>query len=210
MERIIKSYKQFFDSLQIDTNLQIIDLNESLGLMFDSIMRSIGAEEKDVFLTLRLPEEYSDKLDINYLQDDVVFINSLASIGLKKSSLQNSEDFETYLSKPCRFMMIYNIESNELENPVYIMIQSWNESLDKWENLKLYKINGDVKRFYDKLSSKVISIEVDGEKYIYNSTNKNEWILQTPDKENKRFKKYLRRDELEELLKGKDIKLHIV
>lgn len=206
----IKSYQQFFDSLQIDTSFGLLDLNESLGIMFDSIMSSIGAEEKDIFDTFRLPEDYMDKLNLDYLVDDVVFINSLASIGLKKSTLQNSEDFETYLTKPCRFMMIYAVESNELENPNFILIQSWNNSLDKWENLRLYKINGDIRKFYDKLSSKIIEIEEDGENYIYNSTNKNEWILQNIEKENKKFKKYLRKDELEEILKSRNIKLRII
>jgi hypothetical protein len=134
----------------------------------------------------------------------------LASIGLKKSVLQKSDDYETYLNKPCRFMMIYNVESNELEDPIFILIQSWNDSIEKWEYLKLYKFNGDVKKFYDKLSSKIIEIELEDEKYIYNSTNKNEWLLQNSEKANKKFKKYLRKEELEDLLKDRRIKLRIV
>lgn len=210
MNKKLKSYKQFFDSLQIDLSVELIDINESLGLMYDNILKSIGAEEMSVIQTFKLPENYEEKLDLDYLHDDIVFINSLASIGLKKSQLQNSEDYETYLSRPCRFMMIYNVESNELENPVFILIQSWSDSLKRWEGLKLYKFNGDVKKFYDKLSSKIIEIELGEDKFIYNSTNKNEWILQNSDKENKKFKKYLRREELEDLLKDKRIKLRIV
>ncbi len=210
MNKRLKSYKQFFDSLQIDLSIDLIDINESLGVMYDSILKSIGAEEMDIFKTFKLPEDYLDRLDLEILHDDVVFINSLASIGLKKSQLQNSDDYETYLTRPCRFMMVYNVESNELENPIFILIQSWNESLKKWESLKLYKFNGDVRKFYDKLSSKIIEIEIDDEKFIYNSTNKNEWILQNSDKANKRFKKYLRKEELEELLKDRSIKLRIV
>ncbi len=210
MKKLIKSYQEFQESLQIDLNLQMIDVNESLGLMFDSIMSSIGAEEKDIFDTFKLPQDYSNKLDLDYLSDDIVFINSLASIGLKKSSLQNSDDYETYLTKPCRFMMIYRVESNELENPIFIVIQSWNETLKSWESLRLYQFTGDVKKFYDKLYSKIIEIEKDGINYIYNSTNKNEWILQNSEKETKRFKKYLRREDLEEILKERNIKLRII
>lgn len=210
MNKRLKSYKQFFDSLQIDLSVELIDINESLGVMYDNILKSIGAEEMDIFKTFKLPEDYLDRLDLETLHDDVIFINSLASIGLKKSQLQNSDDYETYLTRPCRFMMIYNVESNELENPVFILIQSWNDSLKKWEGLKLYKFNGDVKKFYDKLSSKIIEIEVGDEKFIYNSTNKNEWILQNSDKANKKFRKYLRKEELEDLLKDRSIKLRIV
>jgi len=210
MNKRLKSYKQFFDSLQIDLSVELIDINESLGVMYDNILKSIGAEEMDIFKTFKLPEDYLDRLDLETLHDDVIFINSLASIGLKKSQLQNSDDYETYLTRPCRFMMIYNVESNELENPVFILIQSWNDSLKKWEGLKLYKFNGDVKKFYDKLSSKIIEIEIGDEKFIYNSTNKNEWILQNSDKANKKFRKYLRKEELEDLLKDRSIKLRIV
>ena len=124
MAKMIKSYSQFFDSLQI-TISGTMGLRESLGVMYDAIMSSIGAEEVDLINTLKLPTEYSDKLTLDFLSDDIVFINSLASLGLKKSPMQNSEDFETYLSRPCRFMMVYNVESNELENPAFIMIQSW-------------------------------------------------------------------------------------
>jgi hypothetical protein len=210
MNKRLKSYKQFFDSLQIDLSVNLIDINESLAMMYDSIMKSIGAEEMDIFKTFKLPQDYTDKLDLEFLHDDIIFINSLASIGLKKSVLQKSDDYETYLNKPCRFMMIYNVESNELEDPIFILIQSWNDSIEKWEYLKLYKFNGDVKKFYDKLSSKIIEIELEDEKYIYNSTNKNEWLLQNSEKANKKFKKYLRKEELEELLKDRRIKLRIV
>jgi hypothetical protein len=209
MSRIIKSYSQFFDSLQI-TISGSMGISESLGVMYDAIMSSIGAEEVDLMDTLKLPGDYQDRLSLDFLSDDIVFVNSLASLGLKKSGLQNSEDFETYLSRPCRFMMVYNVESNELENPVFILIQSWNESLSDWETLRLFRLNGDVKKFYDKLSSKVIQIEKDGKKYIYNSTNRNEWVLQNPDRADKRFKKYLRTPELEEILKEEGIKLHII
>jgi hypothetical protein len=208
MAKLIKSYSQFFDSLQI-TISGTMGLRESLGVMYDAIMSSIGAEEVDLINTLKLPTEYSDKLTLDFLSDDIVFINSLASLGLKKSPMQNSEDFETYLSRPCRFMMVYNVESNELENPAFIMIQSWNETLSKWEDLRLFKLTGDVKRFYDKLSSKNIQIELDGKTYVYTSTNRNEWTLQTPDRADKRFKKYLRTEELEDILRQEGVRLQI-
>jgi hypothetical protein len=45
--------------------------------------------------------------------------------------------------------MFYNIESNELENPAYLIFQVWHESLNKWDDVKLYKINDNVQKFYD-------------------------------------------------------------
>jgi hypothetical protein len=185
-------------------------LSESLGVMYDAIMSSIGAEEVGLMDTLKLPSDYQDRLSLDFLSDDIVFINSLSSLGLKKSTLQNSEDFETYLSRPCRFMMVYRVESNELENPAFLLIQSWNESTSAWETLRLYKMNGDVNKFYEKLSSKVIQIKKGDKSYVYGSTNKNEWTLQNAEKGDGKFKKYLRTDELEELLKSEGAELKIV
>jgi hypothetical protein len=88
-------------------------------------------------MTFKLPkEDFKDKLDLDFLEDNVEFINSLSSIALKKSTVSNSDDYETFLNKPCRFMFIFNIESNELENPAYLIFQVWHESLNKWDDVK--------------------------------------------------------------------------
>jgi hypothetical protein len=204
----LKTYRNYLESIKIDVAIVNIDMNESLGIYYESILKSIGAEEVDIFDTFHLPKDgFSDKLNLDILTSNTEFINSLSSIGLKKSNLQNTDDFETFSSKPCRFMLIYNIESNELENPIYMTFQTWNETLKKWDDTKLYKINGDIKGFYDKLSSKVIEIDNKGDKYIYNTSNGNEWILQNTDRENETFKKYFRKDEFEKLIN--DIKATI-
>ena len=62
----------------------------------------------------------------------------------------------------------------------------------------------------DKLSSKVIEIEDDGEKYIYQSANKNELVLQNTEKENDIYKKYFRKDEFEKLLQDRKVKINII
>lgn len=209
--KYIKGYKKFSESLKFDLSIVNIDINESLSIWYDALLGSVGAQEVDVFDTFKLPkDDYIDKLDLEYLSDNIEFINSLSSIGLKKSGVQSSDDFETFVNKPCRFMMIYNIESNELENPNYLLIQSWNETLNKWENSKLYKVNDDIKKFYDKLSSKTIEIDDNGEKYIYGTSNGNEWILQNPDKQNDTFQKYLRKDDFESLIKDKKVKIKVI
>jgi hypothetical protein len=178
---------------------------------YDALLDSVGAEEIDMFDTFKLPkDDYIDKLDLEYLSDNIEFINSLSSIGLKKSNIQNSEEFETFVNKPCRFMFIYNIESNELENPNYLLLQSWNDTLQKWDNSKLYKVNDNVNKFYDKLSSKVIEVEDNGEKYIFSSSNGNEWVLQNVEKENDKFKKYFRKDEFEEFISSNKFKIRII
>jgi hypothetical protein len=98
----------------------------------------------------------------------------------------------------------------EIENPKYILFQSWNDSLGKWEDTKLFKVNGEIKNFYDKLSSRVIEIDDGENKYIYQTSNKNEWSLLNGEKENKDFKKYLRSDEFEDLINRKGLKVNII
>jgi len=202
----LKNFSSFFESYLItveypETSISNLDLNESLNLFYENILKSIGAEESDLFQSFNLPkDEYKNKVNLDILSDNIEFINSLSSIGLKKSFLQSTDDLETFVNKPCRFLMIYRIEANELENPDYILFQSWNDTLGKWEDTKLYKITGNIKSFYDKLSSKVIEIIHDDESYIYQSSNKNEWELQNLDRENDTFKKYFRKEEFEKFI----------
>jgi hypothetical protein len=210
--RKIKTYNQFKESLVIDLNFQgIEDLLESLTVWYDALLSAIGAEELNIFDTLKLPQDdFLNKLDLDTLGDNVEFINSLSSISLKKSPLENSENYQTFLNKPCRFMFLYDINSNELENPIYIMMQVFNETLNKWEDLKLYKIGDDIKKFYDKLTSRTIEI-VDGDQnYIYTSDNANEWTLQNKDNLNDIYKEVFRKEEMQDLLKDKNVKVNII
>jgi len=209
--KFLKNFKKYQESIKIEFGIINIDINESLGLLYGNILKSIGAEESDIFDTFHLPkDDFADKMNLDLLTTNTEFINSLSSIGLKKSNITNSEDFETFFKKPCRFMMIYRVEANELENPNYIIFQPWSETLDKWEDCKLYKVNGDIKNFYDKLSSKVIEVEDGGNKYIYQTSNGNEWTLQNVDKSNDIFKKYFRRDEFEKVLRDRKSSINII
>lgn len=210
--KYLKKYSSFKESVLVDLNIQsVADILESLTIWTDSLLEAIGAEELDIFDTFKLPsEDYKDKLDLDYLENNVEFINSLTSIALKKSEMKLSEDYQTFLNKPCRFMFIYGIDKNELENPSYLIFQSWNETLNKWEDLKLYKIYENIQRFYDKLISRTIEIVDGGDKYIYMASNANEWVLQNTEKENDIYKRVFRKEELEDLLSKQNIKVNIL
>jgi hypothetical protein len=210
--KYLKKYNKFKESILVDLNIQsVADILESLTIWSDSLLEAIGAEEVDMFDTFKLPmEDYKDKLDLDYLENNVEFINSLSSIALKKSEVKLSDDFSTFINKPCRFMFIYDINSNELENPNYLIFQSWNETLNKWEDVKLYKIHGDVQKFYDKLTSRTIELIDGDENYIYNVSNSNEWVLQNVEKENDIYKRTFRKEELQDLLKERKIKVNIL
>jgi hypothetical protein len=210
--RKLKTYNQFKESLVIDLNFQNVeDLLESLTIWHDALLSAIGAEEIDLFDTFKLPtDDFSQNLDLDFLSDNIEFINSLSSLALKKSALENSDDYQTFLNKPCRFMFIYNINSNELENPIYLLFQIWNETSDNWQDVKLYKVNDDSKKFYDKLTSRTIEIVDGDENYIYETSNGNEWVLQNSDKENDVYKKTFRKEELQELLKDRKVSINII
>lgn len=207
----LKPYLKYLESIKFDLAIVNVDINESLGIYYENILKSIGAEEIDMFDTFKLPkDDFNDKLNLDVLTNNPEFINSLSSIGLKKSMVQLSTDYETFLNKPCRFMLIYRVEANELESPSYILFQAFNQTLDKWEDSKLYKVNGDIKSFYDKLSSRVIEVEDGDNKYIYSTSNNNEWVLQNPDKANDIFKKYFRKEEFEKLINDNKVKINII
>jgi hypothetical protein len=72
----IKTYNQFKESLVIDLSFQgIEDLLESLTIWYDALLSAIGAEEVNIFDTLKLPtDDFSDKLDLDILGDNVEFI----------------------------------------------------------------------------------------------------------------------------------------
>jgi hypothetical protein len=105
-------------------------------------------------------------------------------------------------------MFIYKIEQNELENPIYILFQT--KDGDKWDDAKLYKIEDDIKRFYDKLSSRTIEIVDGDENYIYTTSNGNDWELQNSDKANDIYKNNFRKDEIMKLLDDRHLKLNII
>jgi hypothetical protein len=206
----IKSYSKYKESIVIDLQYAV-DLMESLSIWHDALLDSIGSKEVDIFETFKLPKDfYTGRLDIDFLHDNIEFVNSLSSIALKISEVQSTKDFQCFINKPCKFMFIYGIEKNELERPEYILFQVWNELIQKWDEVKLYKVNGDTKAFYDKLSSKTIEILDGDENYIYTTSNVNEYELQNLDKENDIYKRFFRKDEFEKLLSDRKVKINVI
>ena len=207
----IKTYKQFKESLVIDLALMSVDILESMNIWHDVLLTSINAEEKDIYDTLKLPKDfYEGRLTLDFVSDNIEFINSLSSLALKKSAVQNTDDYQTFVNKPCKWMFIYDISSNELENPVYILFQTWNETIKEWEEIKFFKINGDAKNFYDKLTSKTIEVTDGDENFIYVTADGNTWELQNLDSENDVYKRYFRKDELQKLLDERKVKVSII
>jgi hypothetical protein len=206
----LKPYKKYLES--IESSVFITNILESLNVVYDDLLASISAEKKEIFEELRLSKDiFLDNLhDLEFLSENVDFINSLSSLGLKISEVKNSNDFSTFLIKPCRFMFIYDINSNELENPVYILIQIWIDNLNVWSDVSLYKISGNVNRFYDKLTSKTIEVIEGDQKWIYQTSNGNEWLLQNIEQENDIYQLEFRKEFFMNLLDERKPEVSII
>lgn len=209
--KYLKEFKNYINESTFDLNYQSFDdIMESLNIWHDSLLTSINAEEVNIYEEFSLlMEDYQDKLEIDYLSNNTEFINSLSSLGLKKSEVKNSDDYETFLNKPCKYMFIYDKNANELQNPEYLLFQVWNDTLEKWDDASLYKVNDDVKRFYDKLSSRTIEIIDGNDNYIYDTSNGTEWNLQNIESKNDIYKKVLRRKEIQDLVNNRKVKVNI-
>lgn len=210
----IKTFNSFKESIQIDFDTQnLSDLLESLTIWEDSLLSSIKAEKEDIKKVFDDIKKYKGKVDIDSLSEDSNFMESLSNIGLRKSNVQNTSDFETFLGKPLKFMPIFRVEDNDLMNPMFILIQSYNGSKDGWDDIRLYKVNDDIKKFYDKLSSKTIEIIDNKTKnsYIYITSNSgNDWELKNLNDENDTFKRYLQNSDLEQMASNKSITVNII
>lgn len=210
----LKSYKKYLESVEYieSGSVFITNILESLNVVYDDLLASISAEPKDIYEEFRLPkEDFTDNLhDLEFLSENVEFLNSLASLGLKTSEIKNSDDFTTFLIKPCRFMFIYDINSNELENPEYILIQIWIDNLNIWNEVSLYKVSGDVNRFYNKLTSRTIEIIEGDQKWIYQTNNGSEWWLQNTEQENDVYQREFRKQYFMELLDERKPEIRII
>lgn len=209
MMKYIKDYKKFTESIVLDSNIEeIIDITESLSVIDDTLLSSIKAEEKEMSLVFDYLSD--DNKSIETIIKDSEFIHQISKLGFRISESFNTDDYETFINKTIKFVLIYLKDSNDLTNPEYIITQTWNESINKWEKVKLYKVNDDIKNFYDKLSSKTVQITDNEINYIYKTGNSgNNWILQT-DNVSDDFRKEMSKDDLKKISKRKGIKITII
>ena len=77
--KLIKTYSQYRESLNIDLRYHAIDLMESLNIWHDALLSAIAAKEEDIYDVFSLPKEFSGKLNLDFLEDSVEFINSFVT-----------------------------------------------------------------------------------------------------------------------------------
>lgn len=180
------------ESFKLEEPKTMSELLEKLSVVEQNILDSIKAEQINIegFFNKKLPTN-----NLENLINNTEFNGLLRVKGLTRGNVEQTDDYETFLLTPFKYLLIKAKEKSELHNPDFIVLQTFNPTEQNWNKLKMYKINGDFKNFYDKLTNRTIEIEHGGKNYLYQTSNKNQWEL-TNQEETDQFPKYLRKEQL--------------
>lgn len=92
-----------------------------------------------------------------------------------------------------------------------MVIQTKYRNKPNWESIKMYKVNDNIRNFYDKLSSRTIEITKGGKNYIYRTSNAgNDWSLQNIQNRDNIYKDIMSNDEIRATLKDGQSKIKVV
>ena len=181
-----------FESFKIDEPSTMDELLEKLSVVEESLLDSVGAEKVDISMFI---DSDSNINDLDDLVLNASFNKVLNMKGLKRANVEHTDDYETFLLSPFKFCLIYEKDKNSLHNPDYLLLQTFNSTQQTWNIIRLFKINGDFSNFYKKLTNRTIELSDNGETFIYQTSNKNQWDLINRES-NKSFPKKLRKEEL--------------
>lgn len=206
----------FENAIEMQEIFNDADILESIVTETDELLKSIKAKEVDLFRTFELsPDKLNSNFTIQELYDNIYFNKSLLKNGYKKNKIESTEETETFIDNTLdvKFFSIFRKEASELEKPEYIIFQSKKRNDKKWDNVKCYKVNDNMRNFYDKLTNKSIEIRKGDKTYIYVTSNSgNDWKLQKSSKnqENDKFKEYMTKDEIKAVLLDDDVSITIL
>ena len=210
------TYKQFLleNKQEMIEVFGDIDILESIVTDSEALLKSINAEEVNLFKIFNLNvDSFETHVDIEHLYEDEEFNKQLKSLKYKKTNLEETEESETFIDKTIdiKFFLIHKEEQSELDQPDYIIYQSKKRGEFKWENIKCYKVNEDMRNFYDKLTSKTVEISKGDKKYIYLTSNGGvEWNLQNVNDEDEIFKRDMEDNDIKAILVDEDISITII
>jgi hypothetical protein len=212
--KTLKNYNTFlFENMEMIEVFNDADILESIVTDSNSLLNSIKAEEVDLFQSFKFnPDDISSNISIEELYDNKSFNESLNKKDFKKNELESTEETETFIEDTIvvKFFSVYDKDASELEQPKYIIYQSKKKSAKDWEPLKCYKVNDDMKHFYDKLTNKSVEIKKSGKTYLYTTSNSgNDWQLQSQSEEGN-FKEYMSNDDIKAVLLDDDVSITIL
>jgi hypothetical protein len=213
----INNYNQFL--FETATEMKEIfndaDILESIVTDSDALLKSIEAQEIDLYTTFELnPDKLKTGYNIEELYDSDLFNSSLDKKGYKKNELESTEETETFIEETVqiKFFSIYTKKQSELEQPKYIVYQSKNKKDSTWNKLKTYSVNGDMQKFYNKLTNKTVEIKKSDKIYIYQTSNSgNDWGLKkNQESPTDTFKDFMTNDEIKAVLVDDDVSITII
>ena len=213
--KTLKNYNTFiFESaIEMVEVFNDADILESIVTDSDSLLKSIKAEEVDLFQSFKFnPDDISSNVSIEELYDNKPFNDSINKKNFKKNELESTEETETFIDDTIvvKFFSVYEKDASELEQPKYIIYQNKKKTSNDWEPVKCYKVNDDMKHFYDKLTNKSVEIKKSGKTYLYNTSNSgNDWVLQAQSEEGD-FKEYMSNDDIKAVLLDDDVSITIL
>lgn len=211
----IKNYNTFIfeNAIEMVEVFNDADILESIVTDSNDLLKSIKAEEVDLYQTFTLnPDDLKSNFSIEELYENDSFNESLNKSKYKKNELESTEETETFIDNTIliKFFSLYEKNASELEQPKYIIYQSKKRNDSKWDNVKCYKVNADMKHFYDKLTNKSVEIKKGDKTYVYVTSNSgNDWQL-SGEKESDKFKKFMNNDDIKAILSDDDVSITIL
>lgn len=149
--------------------------NEKFKIGLNDILKSIEAVEINPVLKLKINVlDFKSLKNLQDLKNSNKIKNILKEINIKISKIYKIDKNSTFIDSSFKYC---TLNSNEKDGiPLYLI-------LEKDNILKFYSIEGDFNDFYNKLSTKKIAINKNGNEYIYQTTNygKN-WYILNPSK----------------------------
>ena len=214
----INNYNQyvFEQATEMEEIFNDADILESIVTDSDALLKSIEAEEIDLFTTLKVnKDEIKNNITIQELYDNKIFNLRLEKMGYKKNELESTDETETFIDETVqiKFFSIYKSNQTELEQPKFIVYQSKNVKDTKWNPIKAYSVNGDMQKFYTKLTNKTVEIKKGTRTYVYLTSNSgNDWQLQKhqDNQDNETFKDMMSNDDIKAVLVDDDVSITII
>jgi hypothetical protein len=214
----INNYNQYIfeQATEMEEIFNDADILESIVTDSDALLKSIEAEEIDLYTTLKInKDEIKNNITIQELYDNQIFNKQLEKMGYKKNELESTDESETFIDETVqiKFFSIYKLNQTELDQPKFIVYQSKNTKDANWNQIKAYSVNGDMQKFYTKLTNKTVEIKKGDKTYVYVTSNSgNDWQLQKhqDNQDNSIFKDMMSNDDIKAILVDDDISITII
>jgi len=187
-------------------------LNENISTGIAQLLQSIDAEQVDFYYKLGISKDKFMDKDIEEIFNDSDFNNALYDKKLKKSELTSTLETENFLKKQydIRYFLLIDRDIPKIDTPKYIIFQYSKKELG-WSDVFMYKVNGNIRNFFEKMTSRTIEIEDSNKKYVYQTSNSgNNWTLQNIEDQTDKFKETLEKDELRDILAQKGLELNVI